>query len=143
MKFWDSSAIVPVIIEEAQSTSCRALLRADPRIVVWALTRTEVTSALWRQHRESILDAQEIRRALARLDRWMEQWNEVEALVPVREQADRLLRLHRLRAADALQLGAALVAVDHRPRHRGFVSLDDALLDAADREGFEALRPAG
>ena len=141
MRFWDSSALVPLVVEEEHSRACRALVRADPTMVVWALTRTEIISALWRRHRDRTLDASEVRRALLRLDRWAERWNEVEGLVPVRDQADRLLRLHRLRAADASQLGAALVAVDHRPRHRTFVSSDEVLLDAAEREGFDVLRP--
>jgi hypothetical protein len=59
----------------------------------------------------------------------------------VRERAERLLRVHPLRAADALQLAAALLVFGDKPRGRSFVTLDDALLQAARREGFDAIRP--
>lgn len=47
------------------------------------------------------------------------------------------MRLHPLRAADALQLAAALVLSDFEPRTLPFVTLDDRLASAARREGFE------
>ena len=142
MKFWDASAIVPLILEEDSSRACRALLRGDPLIVVWTLTQTEVLSALWRRHRNGGLDREAVRRAEARLQQLALRWDEMDALIAVRERAERLLRLHRLRAAVALQLGAALLAVDDRARHRSFVALDESLLGAAEREGFTIIRPA-
>lgn len=76
-----------------------------------------------------------------RLDRLAARWTEIDAVLPVREGAERLLRIHSLGAADALQLAAALVAVDARPRRRHFVTLDEALARAARAEGFEVIRP--
>jgi predicted nucleic acid-binding protein len=99
-------------------------------------------SATWRLHRDGKLARREVARAERRIELLAERWTEIDALVPVREQAQRLLRLHTLTAADALQLAAALVAVDHRPRHRAFVSFDEALLEAAEVEGFDVVRPA-
>lgn len=63
------------------------------------------------------------------------------AILPlvVRESAIRLLRVHSLRAADSLQLAAALVASDHRPQSWRFISLDARLCGAAELEGFEVL----
>jgi len=142
MRFWDSSAVVPVLTEEKHSKSCRQLLRSDPRVIVWTLTRTEVVSALWRVHREGLLKRAEVAEAERRLDKLARRWAEVDALLPVREQAERLLRIHPLRSADALQLAAALVAVDHRPRGRALVSLDERLSLAADAEGFDVIQPA-
>lgn len=141
MRFWDSSAIVAIVVEESRSAACRALLRSDPGQVVWCLTRTEVLSALWRRHRRGDLAADQIRRAQQRLACLAVRWAEVDAVMLVREQAERMLRVHPLHTADALQLGAALVAFDGRPRGRAFVSLDDVLTAAADREGFDAISP--
>lgn len=45
MKFWDSSALVPLMAEEANSRACRDLYRADPRVIVWQHTVAEVVSA--------------------------------------------------------------------------------------------------
>jgi hypothetical protein len=44
-----------------------------------------------------------------------------------------------LRAADALQLAAALVWCQGDPLQHGFVCLDQRLREAARREGFTAL----
>ena len=57
----------------------------------------------------------------------------------LREVAERMLRVHPLRAADALQLAAALVWSRDRPDGRVFVSCDERLRDAAGREGFTVL----
>jgi hypothetical protein len=46
-----------------------------------------------------------------------------------------------LRAADAVQLGAALVSCESRPRRRAFVTFDDALGRAARAEGFDVITP--
>ena len=139
--YWDSSAIVPLVLEEPRSGACRAILRRDRRMVTWALTALEVLSALSRRVREAALEAADLRRARLRLERYSEQWTEVDALGPVREHAERLLLVHSLRAGDALQLAAALVAADLRPRRLPFVALDDGLLAAAEKEGFESVRP--
>ncbi len=141
MRFWDSSAIVPLLLEQAASPACRSLLRADSRQVVWMFTRTEVVSALQREHRSGGIDDDALRGATRRLDRLAARWTEVDVPLLVRDVAERLLIAHALRAADALQLGAALVAIDQRARGRSFVVLDDALGAAAAREGFEVLRP--
>ena len=68
-----------------------------------------------------------------------ETWREVGALELVRSRALRLLNTHPLRAADAMQLAAALVASDERPESLPFVCLDDRLRDAARKEGFKVL----
>ncbi|MHC4974262.1 MAG: hypothetical protein ACYTG3_18225 [Planctomycetota bacterium] len=48
----------------------------------------------------------------------------------------RLLGIHNLRAADALQLGAALAAASDDPTAWELVCLDECLARAARREGF-------
>jgi predicted nucleic acid-binding protein len=133
--------VVPLVVEEPTSSACRALLRTDPVQIVWCLTRTEVLSALWRRHRRGGLGDAVMARATDRLDRLGLPWAEVDAVALVREQAERMLRVHPLRAADALQLAAALVAFDGRVRGRAFVSLDDELGAAAAREGFDTVAP--
>jgi predicted nucleic acid-binding protein len=141
LRFWDASAVVPLLVEQPGSRSCRALLRADGSQMVWCLTRTEVTSALWRLKREGAFSQAAVARIEDRLSRLSTRWHEVSLVESVRERAERLLRVHPLRAADALQLAAALVAADDRPSHWQFVTGDGALLDAVRREGFVAIRP--
>jgi len=57
----------------------------------------------------------------------------------VRRTAERLLRVHPLRAADSMQLAAALIAAEHNPSDLDIVCLDKKLSDAARREGFTVL----
>jgi predicted nucleic acid-binding protein len=142
VRFWDSSALVPLVLEEAASAGCRRALRADPGMAVWALTRTEVVSAIRRRERDADLNAAGAVAALARLDARSDRWTEVNAIEPVRDRAERLLAVHTLRAADALQLAAALALFDDRPRGRFLLTRDADLATAAGREGFSVVVPA-
>lgn len=139
MRFWDSSAIVPLIAPEKESGKCCRALSNDPELVVWALTPVEVLSAVHRKRRDKAFDAGVVANALERLDSLRTAWNEVIDLELVRARAERLLAVHAIRAADAMQLAAALLACNEQPKRIGFVGLDERLNDAADREGFRIL----
>ena len=139
MRFWDSSAIVPIVCAESTSPRCRAWLRTDPIILVWALAAIEVISALARRRREGVLDAVRFADGKQRLLKLERAWNEVGQYDAVRGRARRLLETHPLRAADALHLAAALVAVEERPARLEFVTFDERLAEAAAKEGFAIL----
>jgi hypothetical protein len=70
-----------------------------------------------------------------------EQWSEVTAVEAVRRHAERIVELHRLTAADALRLAAALVVAEENPARLDFVVFDQNLAQAAEREGFRVLGP--
>jgi predicted nucleic acid-binding protein len=139
MRFWDASAIVPLVVNEAASPAVEALFREDPGQVVWCLTEVEVHSALARRDRDGSLERGPRVTARESLEELARSWEEVVVLDTVRSRAIRLLRAHPLRATDALQLAAALVVCDERPEGLPFVSLDDRLSDAAHKEGFPVL----
>lgn len=139
MRFWDASAIVPLLVQEPERARVLALLDDDPELLVWWGTPVECTSALARREREGALTAAGVTEASARLRTLMQAWQEVLAVDPVRATAQRLLRVHPLRAADALQLAAAVVASEHEPASLPFVCLDERLAEAAAREGFAVL----
>jgi hypothetical protein len=63
----------------------------------------------------------------------------VLASEPARQRALRLLAVHPLGAADALQLAAALIWTRESPAGVGLISADARLREAASREGFEVL----
>ena len=136
MRFWDTSAIVPLLVEQAPTTRMQSLAAADPSLIVWWGTAVECASALARLEREGELDTSTARSAFERLAQWTASWQEVESGDLVRETAIRLLRVHTLRAADSLQLAAAFVAAEGRPPTLELVTLDDRLALAAQREGF-------
>jgi predicted nucleic acid-binding protein len=136
LRFWDSSAIIPLAVTEASTDAVRAIAEEDPVMCVWWATEVECVSALARLEREGALTQAATTVALERLDLLAESWNEVQPVASVRGTARRLLRVHTLRAADALQLGAAVVAAEGQPASLEIVTLDERLAAAARREGF-------
>ena len=141
MRFWDSSAVVPLICREKQSAPTIRTYAADMDMLVWDFTRTEILSALCRKAREGTLPRNRFDEAVSRLEALNADWTENIDYEGVRERAGRLLTIHPLSAADALQLAAALVAVEEKTRGFAFVTLDDRLAQAAAREGFAVIIP--
>lgn len=136
MRFWDSSAIVPLIIDEQGRDRLLAMLEADPVMVVWWGTPAELVSALARRERDGTLPTPVAASAVERVRRLERAWHQVAPTDVLRQQAQRLLRVHRLRAADSLQLAAALRVAGDDPASISFVALDERLLEAAQREGL-------
>ena len=141
MKFWDSSAVVPLLVPEVMSGSVQRLYEDDPVMAAWWATEIECTSAIARRQRLGQLPEDVAAEAFVRLKALREGWHEVEPGEELRESAKRLLRVHDLRTADALQLAAAVYVAEARPSTLEFVSLDDRLLAAARREGFPTTKP--
>ncbi len=136
MRFWDASAVVPLVVTEPGSRHVERWAKEDPGIVAWWGTEVECAAAIARLERDGLLDESAVEAALAGLAQLARGWIEIEPSDVVRETATRLLRVHALRAGDALQLAAAHVASDRRPASLEFVTLDDRLASAARREGF-------
>lgn len=139
MRYWDASALVPLVVAEPDSDSLRRLAR-EGDLVTWCLSAVEIASAIERRAREGALSPADRRSALENLAEVTDAWTEITAMALVRERAYRLLAVHPLRAADALQLAAALVAAGDRPSQHHFLCADGRLRDAAGREGFALVR---
>jgi predicted nucleic acid-binding protein len=140
VRYWDTSALVTLLAAEAATPAMEALLEADPVVITWWGTRVECASALARLERDGHLTAAGATAASAALADLRDTWHEVLPTELVREHAERMVRLHPLRAADGLQLAAALVASEFRPGTLPFVALDERLAHAARREGFPGAR---
>ena len=134
--FWDTSAIIPVLLPEARSATLTERLAADREVTLWWGTPVECLSAIYRRHRESPLPAALLTEALNRLRALVEDADTVAPTDEVRRRAGRLVAAHPLRAADALQLAAALVWCEEQPHGEAFACLDERLREAARREGF-------
>jgi predicted nucleic acid-binding protein len=139
LKFWDSSALVPLLLEQPASERLGDLLRRDPEIVLWWGSPVECASALSRLQREGMLARSSLRQSHEILDSLRAVAHEIEPVAEVRARALRLLATHPLRGADALQLAAALFWCRERPQKVGFVSMDNRLRQAAAAEGFLVL----
>ncbi len=139
MKFWESSAIVPLLLPEPTTPHLESLLAEDGDVVVWWGTVLESESALRRRERESPSLGDVVAGARTRRERWRRAWTEILPSAGLRASAMRLLAVHPLRSLDALQLAAALEASAPDRSSLPFVCLDRRLADAASREGLDVV----
>jgi uncharacterized protein len=138
MRFWDSSAVIPLLIQQPATERVQPLIDEVPDAVLWWGTPLECASAFARLRREGALDAAAEGDVRTLLDTWRESCAEVQPTSELRATAARLVRTHPLRAADALQLAAALAWAGN-PDGAVLVTLDDRLAHAARLEGFRVL----
>jgi predicted nucleic acid-binding protein len=136
VKFWDASAIIPLLVFEPSTRQIQSLATQDPNLLVWWASAVECASALARRERDGALDGRVMTTALQRLQILARAWHEIDPSYLIRDAANRFLRVHPLRAADALQLAAAFVAAERRPSSLQMITLDERLADAARKEGF-------
>ncbi len=139
MKFWDASAVVALLVEDVGYADALRQLEEDQAIVVWWATQVECASALIRRERERTLCGTNAQLAWGRLRELSGEWQEVLPTSALRNQAERMVRLHPLRAADALQLAAALTAAEGDPSSLDVITFDTRLKDSAAKEGFRVL----
>ncbi len=138
--FWDTSALLSIICRQPKSQRARAAHRSYPAINVWWGTRVECHSALQRLSREGGLSGSDERQAFISLEKLSAHWVEVQPSEEVRQLAEKFLKPYPLRAADALQLSAAMVWCNRHPRGKTFICGDSKLLEAAEKEGFNVVR---
>ncbi len=136
MKFWDASAIVPLCLDEPWTPLLTQVLAEDPLMIVWWGSMVECWSAFARLRRDGIFQTSDEEQARALLARLATVWTEILPSQAVRDHAAHALQWHPLRAADGLQLAAALVWVQGQSSGQPFVCLDHRLRAAAQREGF-------
>ena len=136
MIFWDSSALVSLLVDEVDSAARGDLLKLDSEMAVWWATAVECESAMQRRIREGSMDVAAARLARERLAVLSDAWHEVVPSSVVRKLSLRLLRTHPLRAADSLQLASALVLEGGGVTDLRFACADQRLLAAAELEGL-------
>jgi hypothetical protein len=139
VRFWDSSAIVSLVVREDTWETLYALLEERDPMFVWWGTPVECASALARLDRSNLAEDGVLPTAYAFLAQLESEWHEIAPSEQVRDGARQLLRRHALRAADSLQLAAAAIAAQGAPATLDLVCLDDRLRAAARREGFPVL----
>jgi predicted nucleic acid-binding protein len=130
---------VPLLIRQAYTDYVTGLHAAEPLFSVWWGTVVECSSAIARLLRENAIERRDAARALERLREFEAEWIEIEPGAAIRDSACRLLRAHTLRAADALQLAAALYLADEIGESVEMVCFDERLADAARTERLRVL----
>ncbi len=139
MRFWDASALVPLLLDEPRSSFIRSTYGQDAELVVWWASPVECASAIARRDREESGGGRPTATAVRSLADLRNRWQEVQPTDELREEAIRLIRQHPLRAADGLQLAAAIAASLGEPETLEFVALDLRLRAAATAEGIRVV----
>jgi predicted nucleic acid-binding protein len=139
MKFWDSSALIPLFIEQDDTKFHLSLLGEDPRVVAWWGSQVECASAFNRFLRKGLIEQIDFDQLLKRFNTLAASWIEIQPTNKLRQRAIRLLRVHPMHNADALQLAAALIASEENPQTLPFICSDLRLREAAAKEGFQVL----
>ena len=137
--FWDTSALVPLCVRQGITPHAIALFKRH-QVVVWWSTPVEMASAFARLSRMNQIDSDDYLTA-RKLARDLSQvWSVIQPTETLRAKAVQLLDRHDLRAADSLQLAAALEWCEDLPHGRMFLAFDEKLREAALRSGFDAER---
>lgn len=134
MRFWDTSALVPLITKEEKTPRMQEVIASDRNIAVSFITPVELTSTIWRRGRR--YDQALFRRSLFKISELEANWTLVDDFEPAIKLARQLITKHVLRSGDAIQLAAALLMAGEHPEELPFVTLDNDLSRAAREEGF-------
>lgn len=136
IRYFDASALVKRYVEEAGSDRVRRLM-ANGLNATSRLSEVEIASALVRRCREGSFPVSERDRVLAALPLDLAAMFVVELTPEVSARCFGLLRRHRLRASDAVQLASSLCLQEQVGSPVQFAAFDDRLLEAARAEGLQ------
>jgi predicted nucleic acid-binding protein len=136
MSFWDSSALVPLCTNEPRSISAGRLWKNLSQKFVWWETSVEISSALARLERENLISLHKRLSAEKRLEILEKVWTEIQPIPRIKELARTFPAQYKMKAADSLQLAAALVWCKENPKGKDFVSGDEHLIKVAKTIGF-------
>ena len=127
MRYWDSSALVALHIEQKETAQVRDLYARDPEVLTWVLSDVEVRSGIVRLGRDGAMNPAEVQTAIARVETFWESVHEISLVEAVKPRAKRLLR------DKGLHLPPRLLCEGKTPTTKRVL---------ADFEEFRPLRPA-
>jgi predicted nucleic acid-binding protein len=133
--FWDTSVLVTLCVDQTPSPQA-LLFEGKYRIAVWWATHVEIASAVAQLLRQQKITAVEYAQAKQQAEHLAIIWRTVAPSARIAFQARVLLEQYPLRAADALQLAAALAWCEDKPNGNVFLSFDQRLREAAGQAGF-------
>jgi predicted nucleic acid-binding protein len=133
--FWDTSALIPLCVHQKQSKLASKLF-AGYGIAVWWATPLEIISGLTRLARMKEITRDQFLVGKQREESLAQVWDIVSPSRSILIHARLLVGSYPLRAADALQMAAALGYFENSPKGKVFITADQRLADAADKGGF-------
>ena len=107
-------------------------------MVVWWATPVEIASAIARLLRMQHIDSSDCANARKLASKLAESWSMIRPSDSLRTKATQLVERYDLRAADSLQLAAAMAWCEDAPRDRVFLAIDQKLREAALLAGFDS-----
>jgi predicted nucleic acid-binding protein len=137
LAFWDSSALVPLCVGQSLTPAAVSLYKNYEAVIWWA-TPVDIASALARLLRMRQLDPRQWQAAQELAGTLAEACSVIQPSDALRAKAMELVKLYDLRAADSLQLAAAMEWCGHRPEGHVFLTADQTLQEAALLVGFDA-----
>ena len=139
MRYWDPSALLPLLVSDSATCLVRGWLDEDPDMITAAHTRLELRAAIELRSHQRLLSRPLRRRLLNQLEHLCASCDEVTAYAQLTRRSVSLLARHSLLPTEAMHLGAALLASDGDPASLTIVSLHHAITLAAEQEGFAVL----
>ena len=134
--FWDASALVPLCVRQGITPSVVSLYESY-HAVIWLATPVEIASALARLVRTKEISTSDCAKARQVAVALADEWSVIQPSNALRDHATRLVDRYDLKAADAMQLAAALDWCDKVPRGEIFLTADQKLREAAVLSGFD------
>ena len=136
IRYFDASALVKRYVDEDHSGTVQRLLSSGS-VATSRLSEVEVVSALARRCREGAFSESERDRIFERVPRDFETFHVIEIVPEVTALTDALLRRHRLRAGNSLQLASCLYLSAKLGRDVSLIGFDSRLTEAAEAEGLD------
>jgi predicted nucleic acid-binding protein len=133
--FWDASAIIPLCVWQKQ-TALASLHYTRYGIAVWWATPIEIIRGLTRLESMNAIGHDHFLAGTQRVQSLSKFWDAVGPSPAIAARACTLRKSYTLRAADALQLAAALEYFEDTPKGHTFIVSDQRLADAALQSGF-------
>jgi predicted nucleic acid-binding protein len=130
--YFDTSALIPLIVDEPGSAACARLWNEAERVVSSRLVHPEARAALAQAKRMKRLTASELKRAVRELDSIVSEISFLELSAELATSAGDLAQTHGLRGYDAVHLASALLVHD-----------EELVLVTGDRQLAEAARAVG
>ena len=131
--YFDTSAVIPLIVDEPSSPMCIRLRNEATRTVSVRLLYAEARAALAQARRMARLTQQQLATAVDQLDVLVGQMSFIEVTERLVRSAGVLAETHQLRGYDAVHLAAAQAAAD---ADAVFISGDRRLIYAAASVGM-------
>jgi len=134
--FWDASALLPLCVRQGITPRIVGLY-GSYHVVIWWATPVEIASALARLVRTREISASECAKARQVAVALADEWSVIQPSNALRDQAAQIVDGYDLKAADAMQLAAALDWCESAPRGEIFLTADQRLREAAVLSGFD------